>query len=344
MNIRKIIIVCIMLLVFTIGANAVTLKLASIAPQNSAWGSVLESIASQFDSVTDGDVKLRIFHNGIAGNEHDALRKVNLGQLDIAVATSIGVANIDNSVIALSAPGLIADQEEFAHVLEKFSPSLQAEINETRYRVLGWAGVGWVYPFTDKHFRVPRDISNTRVAVSDGDTVFVEFYKDNGINPIPLAFGEWLTALNSGLVGGFLASPVAAAGFQWFGIANYMVNIRLAPFLGAFIISDRAWAKVENRHQAKLLAIIDKELETLTQESIALERDAIETMKRFGLNVIEPSDQEREVWANHFDVGGTSAGDINSNKYRDVFDIRMYNLIKDELIDYRMKKAEQAEQ
>ena len=341
MKVREIITVCVMLMALVINANALTLKVASIAPQNSAWGSVLESIASQFDSVTDGDVRLRIFHNGIAGNEHDVLRKVNLGQLDIAIVTSIGVADIDNSVLTLSAPGLITSQDEFEHVLEKFSPSLQAEINETRYRVLGWAGVGWVYPFTDKHFRTPQDIGNTRIAVSDGDTVFVQFYRDNGINPVPLAFGEWLTALNSGLVGGFLSSPVAAAGFQWFGIANYMVNVRLAPFLGAFIVSDRAWAKVENRHKARLLTVIDKELAVLTRESIALEQRSIETMKRFGLNVIEPSDQEREVWAGHFDIGSTSTSGANSNKYRDIFDIRTYNLIKDELTDYRMKKAEQ---
>ena len=316
------------------------LKVASIAPQNSVWGNIIESIASQFDSITDGDVQLRVFHSGIAGNEHDTLRKVSLGQIDIAVTTSIGVAGIDNSVLALSAPGLISNQDEFEHVLEKFSPSLQAEINETRYRVLGWAGIGWVYPFMNRYLRTPQDIGNTRIAVSDGDAVFVQFYRDNGINPVSLAFGEWLTALNSGLVGGFLSSPVAAAGFQWFGIANYMVNVPLTPFLGAFIISDRAWEKVDDRHKAKLLAVIKKELAILTRESIALEQRSIETMQRFGLNVIEVSDQERDLWANHFNIGNTS-NNTNSNKYRDIFDIRTYNLIKDELYDYRMKKAEQ---
>ena len=246
-----IIVVICAVLFFSAHANvgALTLKVASLAPQNSVWGRLLESLGSDFRSITSGEVELRIFHNGIAGGEPDVIRKSRLGQIDMVVVTSLGVGLIDDSVLTLSVPGLITTADEFDHVLNKFSASLQKEINDTRYEVLGWAGIAWLYPFSTEKFRSPQDLRRAKIGSSETNENLNQFYRDLGFNPVPLAISEWLTALNSGLINGFLASPTATAGFQWFGIADNMANVQLAPFIGAVIVTDRAWAKVDNKYK-----------------------------------------------------------------------------------------------
>lgn len=313
--------------------SATVLKLASTAPQNSPWGKILESISARFGEVTDGEIELRIFHNGIAGHEADVVRKMRLGQIDIGVFTSIGISEIDDSVITLSIPGLITSADELDYILDRFGPALQQEINETPYEVLGWAGIGWVYPFTSIPVRNPEDIRRVKLAVSVGNEELTQLYRDIGYDPVPLAFSEVLSGLNSGLIGGLIASPTAAAGFQWFGIANNMVNVQLAPFLGGIIVSDRAWKKIDSQYKGRLRAVVHQHLGELTKESLEVEVRSIATMKRFGLDVVELSESERQDWKEYYDIDKYA-----DNNVKELLDLRLYNLIRNALAQYRSQQ------
>ena len=324
--------VTVMMVAPTFSLSAVTLKVSSVAPRNSAWGRVLEKIASRWGQLSDGEVELRIFHNAIAGSENDVLRKMRVGQIHIGVFTSLGIGAIAPEILTLSVPGLIANDQEIQYVFQELGPELAEIVDESRFELLGWSVVGWIYPFAKEEIRTPEDLRAFRIATTNTNQDVTQLFRVAGFNPVTLEFSEWLSGLNSGLVGGFVASPIAAAGFQWFGIAKYMADIQLSPFIGAVVISDQAWRRVPARLRAPLKGVIVRELAQLTQENVKLESSAVAVMERNGLTRIELTEQERAAWFREFTVKSEVRAAIDK-----LFDRSIYNKIATLLREFRAR-------
>ena len=309
---------------------AITLKFSSLAPQNSTWGRTLERIAGSWERLSDGKVELRIFHNSVAGNETDVLRKMRVGQIHMGVFTSLGLGNIAPEVLAISAPGLISNDDELQYVFREIGPELEEIVNDGPFELMGWSVAGWIYPFAKGSIRTPDDLRKYAIATTNTNQSLTRLFRLAGFNAVPLDFSEWLTGLNSGLVEGFVASPIAAAGFQWFGIAQYMVDIQLSPFLGAIVISDRAWRQVPRNLRGRLKRAARQDLAALSKESAEIDRSAITTMERYGLNRIVLNEKERGDWTRA--LAGTPAVRAEIDK---VFDPKIYSKIQRLLREYR---------
>ena len=64
----------ILFLVLTVAAAAapsaaITVKLASLAPDGSVWDLAIEEMGAEWSDATDGRVRLRVYPGGVAGDE-----------------------------------------------------------------------------------------------------------------------------------------------------------------------------------------------------------------------------------------------------------------------------------
>ena len=124
-----------------------------------------------------------------------------------------------------------------------------------------------------------------------------------GYQPISVDTTEMLTALNSGLVDTFLYSPLGVAAFQWFGIADHMLNIRISPFLGGIVMDSRAWNRIPANLKPELLAVAQEIASGMASEIRDLEEEAVEVMRGYGLNVVDLSSAETNDWLVEFERG-----------------------------------------
>src|SRR5262245_53207057 len=76
-------------------AGKVKVKLGTLAPDGSAWHNLLKELAEKWKTESNGDVDLKIYPGGVAGNESDMVRKMRVGQLQAAAITIIGIHDID---------------------------------------------------------------------------------------------------------------------------------------------------------------------------------------------------------------------------------------------------------
>ena len=112
-----------------------TLKIASIAPENTPWGASLNKLAAEWKTITNGEIELKVYHNGIAGSEADMLRKLKLGQIQGAVFTSFGLNEITPEVLTLSCPFLIRDNAELDLALAGIRGDLEAKIESKGFKI-----------------------------------------------------------------------------------------------------------------------------------------------------------------------------------------------------------------
>ena len=103
-------------------ADALTLKLGSIAPKGSPWELALRRLSAEWARISDGSVTVQVYPAGAAGDESDMIRKMRIGQIQAALVTVSGLQQIWNGVKVLSYPLFIRDDAEFRHVMERLWP------------------------------------------------------------------------------------------------------------------------------------------------------------------------------------------------------------------------------
>ncbi|NBB89600.1 MAG: C4-dicarboxylate ABC transporter [Spirochaetes bacterium] len=290
-----------MLAVSAGSASAFTLKIASAAPESSPWGRALNRIAADWREISGGQVTLQIFHNGIAGEQNDIIRKMRIGQIQGALFTSDALALLSDEVFALSAPVLIRSDEELDYVFDRLRPDIEESIEGNQFEVIGWSKAGWVNFFANEPITRPGDLKDLALAVADDQPQTARAFRRMGYEVVPVRQNALLTSLNSGMIDAFYASPIAAAGFQWFARAQNMLDLDVAPFLGSFIVTQRSWRRVSEDIKSELVASVERQARRLGTAVNELETEAVETMREYGLNIIELSESERDVWFDEFE-------------------------------------------
>jgi TRAP-type transport system periplasmic protein len=312
-------------------AEKIIIKMASIAPENSPWGNAVSKLAEDWARISGGQIEIKVYHNGIAGGESDVIRKMRINQIQAGVFTSFGLTEIVPEVISLSIPALIKTEPELDYVLSKIKPTLESRMNQKKFKMIAWSKVGWIRFFSKKPVVFPNDLKSQKVAGNPDQQSLIQAFKEMGYQQVPVAIPDVLSSLNSGLIEAMYSSPIAVGGFQWFGLAKYMCDLKIAPFVGGIILSEAAWKKIPENIKPALLVSVKKIESDLDQNVRSMEDDAIKTMQTYGLIITHATPEAEVLWNKEFYEG-------NQKILGKTFSKEMYDSISKYLVEFRKKK------
>ncbi|MGE5662935.1 MAG: TRAP transporter substrate-binding protein DctP [Deltaproteobacteria bacterium] len=278
------------------GAGPIVVKMATLAPEGSAWYKILAQMGDDWKKASGGAVSLRIYPGGVVGDEDAMIRKMRVGQLQAAAVTGIGLATIDRSFYALHVPMMFASDEEFDFVRDRLAPMLEKRLEEKGYVVLNWGDAGWVHFFAKAPFTRPAEVKAMKLYVGAEDATLVQLYKETGFRPVSLSVVDILPGLQTGLINAFDTTPLAALAFQWFALAPHMADLRFAPLTGATIIDKRAWAKIPADLRPKILEASRAGGQRLRGEIRKLNEEAVKVMVRNGLKISRIPPEAQAEW------------------------------------------------
>ncbi|MDR0302128.1 MAG: TRAP transporter substrate-binding protein DctP [Treponema sp.] len=334
-QIKSLLIVALLLIVSPVFAQGkVTIRLASLVPENTAWGAAINRMAAEWSKITNGEVEVIVFHNGTAGGEGEVLRKLKINQIQAAVFTSAGMSAVMPEVMSISYPFLIRNDEELDAVMLKIKPQLNAKIQQNGFVTLAWACAGWIKMFSKTPVFSPDDLRKIKLGSPPEDQQMIQAFRLMGYQMVPVSLPDCLVSLRSGMIDATYQSPVYAAGNQIFGIAGNMANINIAPFMGGILVNNTAWRRIPDKYKPQLLEVC-KRLEGEIESSISgFETESISIMANYGLKINTPSPAQLQTWYDDtakFEnnlVGGSTP----------VFNREYYFLIKDILTEYRKER------
>lgn len=285
------------------GQATVTVKMATLVPENSSWFLVLKEVANDWGKISNGKVRVLLYPGGRQGDDPDVVRKMNLGTLNAGVLTSAGLGEIDRGVYALSIPMAFADYEEVYAVLEKMRPKLEAQFEAKGFVVLNWADGGWNHWFTKSPAATPDEMKKLKLFSWAGDMKTTEAYKKMGFDPRPAPSTELITGLQTGLFESFLAPPQVALITRYYEQTKYMTDMKVQILMGATVIRKETWERIPAELRPKLMASARTAGDRL-QKSIkdGYQRD-VDAMKKTGLTVVPVDARTREMWRRSVEVG-----------------------------------------
>ncbi len=284
-------------LCFQASAEAqVNLRLATLAPNGSSWHVTLRKMAADIGRDTDGEVRLRIIGGGSAGDESDMIRKMRIGQVQMAAVSNVGLSELDPSAWTLSIPMVFADYEEWDHVRDVMNPSLGEAFQEHGFRALAWADVGWLHFFSSEPVRTVEDLKGLRLAGAAGDPTALDLLRWAGFDPVQVNSVELVSGFQTGLVEAAPLPIAYAEGSQVYRSAKFMNSLRWAPLQAALIIHDNGWERLTPEQQAIVSRHADAAATTFRSSNRDTEAKSLAAMKRRDLEVVEASDQFRAEW------------------------------------------------
>jgi TRAP-type C4-dicarboxylate transport system substrate-binding protein len=268
----------------------------------------------------------------VAGDEKDVVRKIRFGQLQAAGLTGVGLGEIAPTLRILDAPFLFHNTGEVDYVLKTFDRDLNQALESNGFVLLGWTEVGFVYLFTATPVRSPADLKPVKMWVWEGDPIAETAFKEVGVNPIPLSISDVTTSLETGLINGVYSSPMAAIALQWFAKTKYISSIPIAYATGAVIVSKKAVDALTPDQRKALLSLGAKHMRHLTQLSREENHQAMATLKKEGLTLVDPTSPE--VLKQYEEIGQRARKDLAGRLYS----ADLLARVEKALADFRAKR------
>ena len=272
----------------SIGAQApINIRLATLAPDNSPWTSALRSMGTAWETLTDRRVRLTVYA-GTIPSESSAIARMAVDGLQAATLMVAGLAEIDEAFNIFGVPFFFESDAELAHVQQKLTPLIQERLRARRYHLINWGNAGWIQLFSKKPIRTLDDAKQAKLYTTEGNPKMVQWYTANGFHAVPLAAGEIPKQLTlpSGAINAAPMPPVYAVALQIFKDAPHMLDVRLAPLVGATVMTDAAWNRISPDDRAKMLTAASVMEQQINTQAPGLDAKSVAAMKTAGLQIM----------------------------------------------------------
>ena len=280
----------------TLISKPIIIKLATLAPEGTEYYNLLLEMGQRWQEETNGEIILRIYPNGVVGRESDTIRKMRIGQIQASAMSSIGLADLTDQIQAFTIPMVFKDYDDVEKVKEVMFDDISNGLSESGFKLLFLVDIGWVYWFSVNEIAVPEDLRNAKIYTTAGDYITVELFKRFGFNAIPVSETDILISLQTGMINSMQTVPILSLSSGWFALMPNMLDLKWAVFIGAVIIDERVWSKIRPEHQKVMMEVAQEIGKKYQENGRKTDAQAIEMMKKYGMKVKTPTDEELKIW------------------------------------------------
>lgn len=191
------------LCLFTMASAETVLQLGTTVNEQDSFQVAAEKFAELVAERTNGEYKIEIYPNGTLGDESTMLDSMTMGMLDMGIITSGPFVNFSEMMGVLDMPFLFANNEEAYEILDgEIGKELLATLEDAGLKGLAYAERGFrnvtnsVRPVT-----CAKDLKGLKLRVMENE-VYTATFKALGVNAVPMAWAEALTAMQQGTIEG----------------------------------------------------------------------------------------------------------------------------------------------
>ena len=188
----------------------VNLKLANALSEDHPTSVALKQFAEEVEEKTDGEVKIRLFLNGVLGSEREVLEQLQNGAVDITRVSAANLENFNPIYRAFNLPYIFRDEDHFYQVMTgPIADEVYQATADSGFTGLTFFDSGARSFYTkSKPINTPEDLVGQKIRVINSN-VSIRMVELMGGTPTPLPYGEIYTALQQGVIDGAENNPTA---------------------------------------------------------------------------------------------------------------------------------------
>ena len=274
-------------------AAPTVIKLGTTVNEQDSFQIAALKFAELVKQRTNGAYIIEIYPNGALGDERIMLEGMQMGTLDMGIITSGPFVNFVPEFGVLDLPFLFASNEQAHKILDgPIGQGILAKLDDTGIKGLAYAERGFrnltnsVRPVNNA-----AEIKGLKVRVMENE-VYTSTFKALGVNAVPMAWAEALTALQQGTIEGQENPINVIHAFKLWESQKHVTMTRHAYAAALFTMSKQLFDKFP--------ADIQKIVKDAAQEAAVHERAWVANnearqmaeLKERGMQIVEQPDLE----------------------------------------------------
>ena len=277
-------------------AQSATIKIATVAPEGTAWMRELRAGADAVKKRTAERVEIKFYPGGVMGDEPSVMRKIKIGQLQGGAFTGGELSQIVKDAQIYSLPFLFKSIDEVDKVRAQLDPLLKKSFEPAGFEAVAISGGGFAYTMSVRDVRTKDDLKSAKVWVPQGDRIAEVGFSAAGVTPISLPLADVYTSLQTGLIDTVGNTPAGAIAFQWHTKLKHMIDVPLTYVIGILVIDKKVFDALpadDQKAVSEELSSAFARLEKINREDDAQARVALEKQ---GVSIYKPNAEETKAW------------------------------------------------
>lgn len=269
-------------------AEKIKLRMSTVATPTDQRSRALEEV---FGPAVSGFAIYEPHYNGTLFKQATELEAIARGNLEMAITSAQELATFFPEFSVFTAGYVHRDA---AHQVRVFNDPLMQPFKEKAEKELGvklltvmYLGRRQLNLRTDKKIRTPEDLAGVKLRMPPTDA-WQFLGKALGANPVPMAFTEIYTALQTGAVDGQDNPLPTVRDSKFYEVTKQIVLTSHLVDLNYLAFSKKVWDKLTPEQQAITQKAADDAAELGRQRQLALESELVQFFKDKGLEVYEP--------------------------------------------------------
>lgn len=272
-------------------ARKYTLKFNTVAGPQQPQVKALYVFAEELSRLSNGNIKVEIFHSGQLGNQQTQTIGVMRGTLDMTFTDPNSLAQFDPALGIFGAAYLFRDIEHMKKVM--YGPIGREYFDRLAAR-RGLRPLGVWYLGTrqlnlrDKAVRTPQDMKGVKLRMPNAPQ-WIAMGRALGANPTPLGFGEVYLALKTGVVDGQDNPLPTDEAQKFYEVTKYIILTNHQMGMLWPTINEKLWQEMPAEYRQAILDALEKARRY--QDSLVLKGEAKlleEFEKVHGMVIIRP--------------------------------------------------------
>lgn len=283
-------------LLFVGPAQAIEIKVATIAPDGSGWMREMRSGAEKIRNLTAGRVTIKFYPGGVMGNDSQVLRKIRIGQLHGGAFTGGGIAERYAGFNLYGIPLLFQSLDEVDYVRARLDAKLQAGLADAGFISFGFIEGGFAQLMANEPISRVTDMRRRKVWSPEGDPIGFMVLEAMNLSPVVLPPTDVLTGLQTGLLDVVAASPVVALVLQWHTKVKYVTDLPVSYGLGIFAIDIRVFDRLSGADQEVVRSVMGAVVKSLDGQAREDDRQARAVLVQAGLEFVPVNSEDILAW------------------------------------------------
>ncbi len=274
------------------GAKKHMIKIATLAPEGSAWMQTLQQLKTEVSEKTGGAVRLKVYAGGVLGDEKDMLRKMHIGQIQGAVLSAPGLATMFRDLDVFQVPFLFDSYVEVDYILDRMDAYFKKGLENKGYILLGWSEGGFVRLLSTVPITALDDLKDVKVWAWINAPMSKAIFDEAGISAIPLSIPDVLLGLQTGLVEVVYAPPAGAISLQWFTRIQYITDLPLSYLAGGIVVKRNTFNQLSESLREMIQKSFARHTASMKSEIRNQNREAIQVMQKHGIKLLKPAEAD----------------------------------------------------
>lgn len=260
-----------------------------------AYAVVLKEIV---ESLTGGDIEIRILGANAGGSEREQLQNVQMGITQMALVSEITQPSFFEPALVWGIPFLFPSSAVAWEVLDgPFGQQYnQAFLDATGVRIINHIESGFRSIFnSQKAIRSPEDLAGMRIRTGE-NAVHMALVSGLGGSPTPIAWAEVYGALQQGVVDGMENPPGLFYAMRFFEHQSHLTINRHLYSIHTAVINEAFFQSLPEEYQGILLEAAETAMTVGRSTAFLAERAALENLAAEGIEIYIPTPEEFEAF------------------------------------------------